>query len=155
VCGIDVYHAEAEAWGAKVMPSTGGVAPALGDPPLSDPCAILGLPALDAERDGRLPLLLDAAARLSDVFPSAEVQVPLAGPVSIAMGLLGFETVLMEFAEKARGCAGPLIFSHGTRRPFAAKCSLLDFGPPFYESGAAPPLVPPQYLDRSLRRHCG
>jgi len=149
VCGIDVYHAEAEAWGAKVMPAAGGKTPALGEPPLREPGEIAGLRTLDAQKDGRLPLLLNAAAFVAKAIPEAEVQVPLAGPVSIAMGLLGFEAVLLEFAEESEAMREGIEILARHQEQLCRQLLALGFRPAIYESGAAPPLVSPS-LFRSL-----
>jgi hypothetical protein len=142
-CGIDVYHTEVEAWGVMVAVSASGTTPALAGPLFDDPAPIPGLPPLDVQSSGRFPLLLEAATRLVAQFPGAEVQVPLAGPFSIAVGLLGFETVLMELAEDSETMREAITF---LAQHQAALCrQLLSQGlrPVFYESGAAPPLVSP------------
>ena len=143
VCGIDVYHAEVECWGAKVLAAAGGTVPALGDPPLLETGSILELRQLDARKEGRFPMLLDAAARLAKALPGVEVNVPVAGPVSIAAGLLGFETVLMEFAEAGDDLRQAIEFLAGRQADLCRQLLALGFIPIIYESGAAPPLVSP------------
>jgi hypothetical protein len=140
VCGIDVYHTEVEAWGVKVLASAGGTTPALGRPLFRAPEAIPGLRALDVRKDGRFPLLLEAARRLSHL-PRCEV--PIAGPVSIAQGLLGFETVLLELAEEGAAMRRAIEFLAGHQSGLARDLLRLGFHPVVYESGAAPPLLSP------------
>lgn len=144
IAGIDVYHAEVEAWGVEVRPAAHHATPALGGPLFDDPLEVLRLPSLDLQRDGRLPLLLGAAARLIDACPGAEVRVPLAGPFSVLVGLLGFETLLMELADGGGGIRDAIAF---LARRQAALCRAVltrGFQPVIYESGAAPPLVSPE-----------
>ena len=142
VCGIDVYHTEVEAWGVPVLASAGGRTPALGNPLFADPEAIPGLRTLDIQKDGRFPLLLQAAQRLARL-PGCEVQVPIAGPVSIAEGLLGFETVLMELAEESVAMVRAIDFLARHQGGLARDLLNLGFHPVVYESGAAPPLLSP------------
>jgi hypothetical protein len=135
ICGIDVYNVEAEAWGAPVeKPDANGV-PVLGAPPLREIPELLSLRPLDPQRDGRLPVLLDAARRLP-----GEVRLALAGPFAIAVGLLGFETVLTALLEEPDAVRAGLqaLATHQARL-----CRQLGVPVTLYESGAAPPLVPP------------
>jgi hypothetical protein len=140
-CGIDVYHAEVEAWGGRVAPSAGGV-PALAGALFDEPSPILDLPPLEVMVSGRFPLLVNAARRLA-ADRDAEIQVPLAGPVSIAVGLLGFETVLMELAEDSEVMRAALMFLARHQAALSRQLLALGLHPVFYESGAAPPLVSP------------
>ena len=142
-CGIDVYHTEVEAWGVKVTAAAGGTTPALTGPLFDEPAPIPDLSALDLQSAGRFPLLLDAATRLAAQFPEAEIQVPLAGPVSIAVGLLGFETVLMELAEDSEAMREAITFLAQHQAVLCRQVLSLGLRPVFYESGAAPPLVSP------------
>jgi hypothetical protein len=65
------------------------------------------------------------------------------------MGLLGFETVLMEFAEAGEGICQAIDFLARHQATLCRQLLALGFRPAIYESGAAPPLVPPA-LFRSL-----
>lgn len=143
VCGIDVYHTEVECWGAKVLPSAGGTTPALGDPPLPDALSIPALRALDPLKDGRFPMLLHAAARLAAELPGVGVNVPVAGPVSIMAGLMGFETVLLEFAEESNDLRPAIEFLARHQAALCRQLLMAGFTPIIYESGAAPPLISP------------
>ncbi len=143
VCGIDVYHVEVEAWGVEVRPASANATPALAGPLFENPAQIPSLRALDPERDGRLPLLCEAALALATKFPEAEVQVPLAGPIALAVGLLGFETLLMALAENTEEIRAAITFLARHQAALCLKLIALGFRPAVYESGGAPPLVSP------------
>lgn len=70
--------------------------------------------------------------------------MPLAGPVSIAVGLLGFETALVELAEDSTDIREAITFLARHQASLARQLLALGLRPVFYESGAAPPLVSPE-----------
>ncbi len=101
--GVDVYNVEAEALGCRVryfedsadVPSV--VAAAIGSP---GDLARLGVP--DPERDGRMPLYLDAAGRIGRAFGEGMiVRGAVSGPFSMACALAGTESVLAATIEDA------------------------------------------------------
>ncbi len=143
VCGIDVYHVEVEAWGAEVRPKSANPTPALAGPLLENPGQIPALRALDPKTDGRLPMLCEAALALATKFPGTEVHVPLAGPISLAVGLLGFETFLMELADATEEIRAAITFLARHQAALCTKLIALGFRPAIYDSGGAPPLVSP------------
>ena len=147
VSGIDVYHAEVEAWGVTVRSESANATPVLGDPLFESPAGIPTLRMLDPERDGRLPLFCEAASALAQRFPSATVQVPLAGPVSLAVGLLGFETVLMEIAEDTEEMRAAITFLARHQAALCTRLIALGFQPVIYDSGCAPPLLSPDAFE--------
>ncbi len=147
VCGIDVYHAEVEAWGGEVRPQSHAQTPALTRPLFENVSDILNLPALDPEHNGRFPMFCAAASAISGKF-SCEVQVPVGGPVSLAIGLLGFENLLLEFAESTAAIGAVIAFLARHQAGLCAKLIALGFRPAIYESGAAPPLVSPEIFQR-------
>ena len=144
ICGIDVYNIEAEAWGAQVESHGPMGVPVLGAPLFSDPEALLGLPALEVERDGRLPKLLDAARQIAAALPGVPLRIPLAGPFSIAVGLLGFETMLMAMWENEEVVRSVLQRFGEHQARLCLQFADRGFQTCIYESGAAPPLVSPE-----------
>jgi uroporphyrinogen decarboxylase len=94
VPGIDVYNVEAEAYGAIVEEPAGNGVPSIPAPPFSEVSDLLALRPFDPSRDGRFPLLLEAAEILQATCSPAPVRVPISGPFSIACGLLGFDNLL-------------------------------------------------------------
>ena len=143
-CGIDVYNVEAEAWGAQVETHDPLGAPVLGNPLFSDLGPILDLPTLDLERDGRLPMLLAAARKIAAELPDAPLRIPLAGPFSIAVALMGFETLLMEMLDNEEAVQKALQKLGEHQAHLCAQIAERGFQTTIYESGAAPPLVSPE-----------
>ena len=144
ICGIDVYNVEVEAWGAQVENHDPMGVPTLGTPIFSDPEALLNLPPLDLERDGRLPLLLKAARKIAAELPGVPLRIPLAGPFSVAVGLVGFETLLMEMLENEAVVQKALLRLGEHQARLCAQFAERGFQTTIYDSGAAPPLVSPE-----------
>ncbi len=141
VCGIDVYHLEVEAWGAQVGEPVDGGMPTIGFALLDEVCELADLPALDLHRDGRLPLTLAAARRLRRA--GGAVRGPMAGPVSLAAGLLGFETLLFAMLDD-RDAVGEALEALAHRQArLAAAWRAEGLEPVLYESAGGPPLVAP------------
>ncbi len=141
VCGIDVYHLEAEAWGAVVEQPAGHAVPSLGPPAIADARELLTLPELHVHRDGRLPMTRDAARRLKAA--GVDVRVPMAGPVSIAAGLLGFESLMIGMLTEPEAMRDALDFLAGRQVSLAAQWRAEGLAPVLYESAGGPPLVSP------------
>ncbi|RPH35360.1 hypothetical protein EHM92_06300 [bacterium] len=96
VAGIDVYNVEAEAYGAVVGASQGNEVPSVTGQLCQHAADICRLAWPDAANSGRFPLVMEAAARLKEQCPGAEVRIPLSGPFSIACALVGFQGILTE-----------------------------------------------------------
>ncbi len=99
--GIDVYNVEAEAMGAEVryFDRTPDV-PAVASPIVagSGDLARLGIP--DPERDGRMPVMLEAAERAArDFGADMIVRGAVSGPFSMASALAGTEALLVATIE--------------------------------------------------------
>ncbi len=131
--GIDVYNVEAEAAGCEVRYF--GPAP---DVPAVIGAVVRGradLPRLrrpDPERDGRMPLFLEAAARLNRARGNEiVVRGAVTGPFSLACALAGTEDVLAATVEDPSYVRGLMAF--------AAQVTV-DFGTAFLERGVAPVL---------------
>ncbi len=141
VCGIDVYHLEVEAWGAFVLKPEDHAVPSLGPPVLSGVDDLLALRELNLRGDGRLPLTLEAARRLQAA--GADVRVPMAGPVSIAAGLLGFESLMIGLLTESETMSEVLHFLAVRQAGLAAQWRAEGLVPIVYESAGGPPLVSP------------
>jgi hypothetical protein len=144
ICGIDVYNVEAEAWGATVEHHGPLGTPVLAAPLFTDLSQLLELPALDVEKDGRFPILLAAARSIATELPGVPIRVPLAGPFSIAVGLFGFEPLLMEMLDNEEGVRDVIQSLAEHQSKLCAQLAALGFQATIYESGAAPPLVSPE-----------
>ncbi len=147
VVGVDIYNIEAEALGATVTNPGGNGIPAITTPLLARTADLRDLPPLDPRR-GRIPMLLAVGRRLRDALPGADVRIPLAGPFSVAAGLVGTEELLCAAASDpdAAGDALASLVEGQTRLCRAAHAAGLDIA--FFESAAAPPLLSPALFRR-------
>jgi uroporphyrinogen decarboxylase len=102
------------------------------------------------KRDGRFPLVLEAAERLREEFPEADVRIPLSGPFSIAVGLVGFQDLLTEMMTDPEPVAAALHWLAEGQAMAAAEIAAGGFEVVFFESGSAPPLVSPSLFRNIL-----
>ncbi len=151
VVGIDIYNLEAEAYGAPVnKPDANGI-PAITKHPYGTVKELLNLEPLDARKDGRIPMVIEAARRVAEEYPQADVRVPLSGPFSLSANLVGFESLLCEIY------TDPDLVGRALRHLVAGQVEFcrevvrqgLDIA--FFESAATPPLLSPhQFRDIEL-----
>ncbi|HEY3377779.1 MAG TPA: uroporphyrinogen decarboxylase family protein [Armatimonadota bacterium] len=148
VVGIDVYHVEAEAAGATVVDMEG--TPHLAGHPFTAVGELLALPPLDAARDGRLPLVLDAGSRLHDEFPLADIRIPVTGPFTLAAMLLGLDNLLCDLLTEPEEVGAALQFLAERQRGWLRAIAARGLGMVVFESAAAPPMVSPQSFSDTL-----
>ena len=143
VVGIDIYNLEAEAYGGVVQEPPDNGIPAITAPRFAALEEAADIQPFDPDRDGRLPMVVEVAARLQREFPEADVRVPVSGPFSIAQNLLGLSELIIAAAlepEKVRRflhrlIPGQLAYCRAARRA--------GVNVAFFESAAAPPLLSP------------
>ena len=143
VVGVDIYNLEAEAYGAEVVEPAGCGIPAVTRPICRGPADVSALTPLDPAAAGRVPMVIEVAARLRAALPAADVRVPVSGPFSIAAGLMGFEALLCLVClrpAEARDALTHLVEGQ-VRFCRAVRDAGLDVA--FFESAAAPPLLSP------------
>ncbi len=144
VVGIDIYNLEAEAYGAVVSRATGNAIPAIREYPCSSVKELISLKPFDPKTAGRIPMVIEAAERICDNCPDADVRIPLSGPFSLAANLVGFENLLCGIV------TGPDLVAEALRHLVAGQVEFckevvshgLDIA--FFESAATPPLLSPQ-----------
>jgi uroporphyrinogen decarboxylase len=131
--GVDVYNVEAEAVGCKIRYFDGSPdVPAVAAPVVEGPGGLGRLRRPDPGRDGRMPLFVEAAARLqADRGRAMIVRGALSGPFSLACALAGTEDVLIATVEDP-GFVRELL-------AFAARTAI-DFGTAFLARGVEPVL---------------
>jgi uroporphyrinogen decarboxylase len=144
VVGIDIYNLEAEAYGGQIVRPHGTGIPAIGQPFCSSVDELAELPPLDPTTAGRIPLVIEVAARLARQFPDADVRVPLSGPFSVAANLVGFETLLCEVLTRPAAAAAALEHLVEGQVAFCKAVCRRGLGVAFFESAAAPPLLSPE-----------
>jgi len=131
--GVDVYNVEAEAVGCEVryFGSSPDV-PAVAAPILTGPGGLGRLRRPDPGRDGRMPLLIEAAGQMEQaVGGGIVVRGAVTGPFSLACALAGTEDVLVATIEDP-GFVHDLL-------AFAAQVTV-DFGTAFLAKGVEPVL---------------
>jgi len=144
VVGIDIYNLEAEAYGAVVGGTAGNAIPAISKYPCSSVKELLELEPFDPKTAGRIPMVIEAAGRVCDNCPDADVRIPLSGPFSLAANLVGFENLLCEIQINPNMVAEALRHLVAGQVEFCRQvvCNGLDIA--FFESAATPPLLSPQ-----------
>jgi len=143
VVGIDIYNVEAEAYGAAVVKPDGNLPPSVEQPLCRSLDDLLALPVLDPERDGRIPLVLEAALAVRARHPEADVRVPISGPFSVATTLVGFEPFLYELLADPAQAARALEHLAANQRAICRAAAARDLEVLLFESAAAPPLLSP------------
>jgi len=145
VVGIDIYNLEAEAYGARVVAPQGEDSiPAIAEPLFARLEDALGIAPFDPSRDGRIAMVIGVGRRLQAALPEAEVRIPVAGPFSIAINLLGIETVCAAVAEKPEETRSLLLRLAENQAGFIQAVRDAGLKVAFFESAAAPPLISPR-----------
>ncbi len=149
VAGIDVYNLEAEALGAVVGDASDTGVPAIEEHPCASCADLDKLAPLRIDGPGRLAMTLRAAQRLRDLLPGgATIGVPLAGPFSVAAGLMRLDVLLMELACEPQATAEALLRLVDVLKPWLRAVADSGFEPVVFESGVAPPMVSPALFEQ-------
>jgi len=144
VVGIDIYNLEAEAYGAVVDRPSGTGVPAISRHPYSKAKELISLEPFNPKTDGRIPMVIEAAGRVADECPGADVRVPLSGPFSLATNLMGFENILCEIHTGPDLVADALDHLVAGQVEFCKEIIRQELDIAFFESGAVPPLMSPE-----------
>ena len=143
VVGIDIYNLEAEAYGCVVHRPDGNETPAITQHPLAAPHEVLDRSPLDSAHDGRIAMCIAAASRLKEMHPEAHVCVPVSGPFSILLNLMGADRTLIAAALEPDAVRAALEHLVEGQVGFARAVVAAGLDVAFFESGAAPPLLGP------------
>jgi len=141
VAGIDVYNVEAEAYGAVVGASRENEVPSVVGELCRSAADICGLVWPDAAGSGRFPMIMEAAVRLKEACPGAEVRIPLSGPFSIACALVGFQGILMEVLTNPDAVAAALRHLAAGQLEVCRTFASRGFRVMFFDSAASPPII--------------
>ena len=144
VVGIDIYNLEAEAYGAVVGRAAGNAIPAIREYPCSSVKELPELEPFDPKTAGRIPMVIEAAGRVRDNCPDADVRIPLSGPFSLAANLIGFESLLCEIHTGPDLVTGALKHLVIGQVEFCREVVRNGLDIAFFESAATPPLLSPQ-----------
>jgi uroporphyrinogen decarboxylase len=131
--GVDVYNVEAEAAGCEVRYfGRSPDVPAVAQPIVGGPGELGKLGRLDPASDGRMPLFLEAAARLRKARGrDIVVRGALTGPFSLASAVAGSEGILVATVEDPAFVRKLVAWAARTA---------VDFGSAFLERGVEPVL---------------
>ena len=143
VVGIDIYNLEAEAYGAEVTRPSGNGIPAISSHPFSSAKQLIELEPFGPKKAGRIPMVIEAAKRISQQCPGADVRIPLSGPFSLATNLMGFENILCEIRTDPPSVAAALRALVAGQVRFCSEIVAQGLDIAFFESAAAPPLLSP------------
>jgi len=142
--GIDIYNMEAEAYGAKVEAVQGDAIPAVHKPLLKTLEEGLTIKPFDADRDGRIAMILSVGQRLKREFPEADVRIPVAGPFSIAFNLRGINDLCLDSALRPDETARFLMRLAENQAVLCRAIAAAGLDVAFFESAAAPPILSPR-----------
>jgi len=146
VVGIDIYNLEAEAYGCAVDHPGGAGIPAITRPRYRSVEEALDIPPLSPAW-GRIPSVLDTAARLQGTYPDADVRVPVSGPFSIAQSLVGLEPLMLAAALDPGPLRRLLERLADGQLEVVRAAQERHVGIAFFESAAAPPLLSPAQFE--------
>jgi uroporphyrinogen decarboxylase len=141
VAGIDVYNVEAEAYGATVGAPRGDEVPSVVGQLCRSAAEVCGLNWPDPSGGGRFPMIMEAAARLQERCPGAEVRIPLSGPFSIACALVGFDGFLAEVLINPDAVAAALRHLAMKQLEVCRTFAASGFRVMFFDSAASPPII--------------
>ena len=148
VVGIDIYNLEAEAYGGVIERPHGVGIPAIRQPVCRSVGQLAELEPFDPSSAGRIPMVIEVAARLAREFCDADVRVPLSGPFSIASNLMGFEALLCSVISQPEETAAALMHLVDGQLAFCHAINRRGVDVAFFESAAAPPLLSPEMFRR-------
>jgi uroporphyrinogen decarboxylase len=144
VVGIDIYNLEAEAYGATVAKPAGTGVPAISKHQFSTSKELINIEPFNPKTDGRIPMIIEAARRIADECPEADVRIPLSGPFSLATNLMGFENLLCEIHTDPDLVTRALNHLVTGQVEFCKEVVHQNLDIAFFESAATPPLLSPQ-----------
>ena len=144
--GIDVYNVEAEAAGCEVRYfGSAPDVPAVAAPLVGGPGELSKLGRLDPGRDGRMPLFLEAAARLQKARGrDIVVRGALTGPFSLASAVAGAEEILIATIEDPPFVREIIAWAARTAVEFGRAYLERGVEPVLFDSKASPAAASPR-----------
>lgn len=149
VVGCDVYNVEAEAAGCEVTFPESNDVPSIVSRALEPGDDLSRLKVPDPEKDGRMPVFLEAGRRVAAVLGrEIVIRGALSAPFSLAAELVGAERLLLAliddpaWVERLLRRAADIVKAYG--RAFHER----GLGVILFDSHASPPLVPPRVYER-------
>ncbi|MDR0902136.1 MAG: hypothetical protein LBM92_05135 [Opitutaceae bacterium] len=149
--GIDVYNIEAEAVGCSVAYYEGNDAsvPSISSHVLGEGDDLSGAPLPHPLKDGRMPVNIQAARDtlrvLGDDF---WVRGAVSGPFSLAVSLVGADTLFMACLESPEWVRGVLDYARRVIQEYAKAYIDIGAGLVIFDSQASPALISPAMYER-------
>ena len=150
VVGIDIYNIEAEAIGCEINFDTDNGVPTIKSRVLNE-SNLKELRIPDPEKDGRMPLIIEATRRVNEKF-GKEVLVcaGVSGPFSLASSLMGDENLLIASIEDPEYVSEVLKFTTSVIKKYTSALLATGADIMVFDSAAAPPLVSPNQYKENI-----
>lgn len=149
VVGVDIYNVEIEAYGCDVLDSGGTGVPIAGDPICEEVDDLLEL-NFDPEKDGRMPMILEAAKIIRERNPSAKISIPMSGPFTVACHLIGMEDMICELFTDLEPTVEGLMHLAENQLKYARYAVEQGFNIALFESSVTPPLLSPELFNKGV-----
>jgi uroporphyrinogen decarboxylase len=151
VVGCDVYNVEAEAAGCEVRFYDSNDVPSICGTIISPGDGISGLKLPDPEKDGRMPVNLEAGERIQKAFGRERIiRGALSAPFSLASELAGPEQLLLALMDRPEWVSELLAFSASVIKVYGKAFVERGLGVILFDSHASPPLVSPDLYNRII-----
>jgi uroporphyrinogen decarboxylase len=148
--GIDVYNIEPEALGSIIHYSSGIEAPTM-ETPILNTKDISDLRIPDPEKDGRMPLILEAARKIvSKLGNDVLIAVGISAPFSLAAGLIGQENLLIRSIEEPEYIEKVLRFCVEVQKKYISAILKTGAEIVLFDSSAAPPMISPNMYEEFI-----
>ena len=154
VVGLDIYNVEAEVYGSGVMDAGPGGVPAIGLPVIREVERIMDL-QIDPMKDGRIPLVLEAAERVAERCPDADIRVPLSGAFTIAFHLMGLERLVLGLLTDPGPVEAVLLHLAENQVRYGSEATRRGFRVSLFESSVTPPLLSPDLFSEHVLHYLG
>lgn len=149
--GVDIYNIEYEALGAKVFFPENQELPSISETMISTSDDIDKLKIPDPEKDGRMPMFLNAVQRVNEkVGNEVIVNGTVVGPFTLAAIMRGFENFVMDLVMEPEFAYKLMEFANKVSLAFAESFIKRGVGLSINESWIAPPLLSPAFYSENV-----
>lgn len=145
VIGIDIYNIEVEALGSRINYYKSNVIPSLDNHILEDdPQLFTKIKLPNPEKDGRMPLILNAATSVKHIVGNeVDVAIPIVGPFTLAVLLRGYQKLVSDLFNDPEYVRGLLDFTTEVGLAFGRAITDQGIGIAINDSWIAQPLISP------------
>ena len=151
VVGCDVYNVEAEAAGCEVRFSDTNDVPSIVARVLDPGADLSRLRIPDPEKDGRMPVFLEAGRRIAAALgEETVVRGALSAPFSLAAELVGAEPLLLALVDDPGWTIRLLDRTAEIAKAYGRAFRERGLGVILFDSHAAPPLVSPRLYEEII-----